>query len=87
MYNIVIYHHNLHQGNYLTKTDVDQIHIGMTKQQVSNILGTPIFQDQNNTWYYIDRCKINHQHLTQKRVILTFNKSDILTNLDKFTDY
>lgn len=85
IFNKVIYSSNINQGNFLTKSNIDKIHIGMTKQQIIYILGNPTIKDifNSNVWFYIARCENNHQLISQQTLSLTFNKKNILTYIFK----
>ncbi|MFC3096003.1 outer membrane protein assembly factor BamE [Alteromonas sediminis] len=50
-----IYRIDVPQGNYLDKNDIEDLRMGMTKEQVIFVLGRPIVADSfdNDTWYYI----------------------------------
>ncbi|MCR3756048.1 MAG: outer membrane protein assembly factor BamE [Sodalis sp. Psp] len=80
----IVYHADINQGNYLTTTDVAKVHTGMTKQQVAYILGTSMMKDPfgSNTWYYIFRRDSSHKLISQRTLILIFNNSDILININ-----
>ena len=54
-----VYRIDIPQGNYLEQKSIDKIQIGMTKEQVKFILGTPVIVDtfNNDTWNYIYRFK------------------------------
>ncbi|MCO4800346.1 MAG: outer membrane protein assembly factor BamE [Colwelliaceae bacterium] len=47
------------QGNYLEQKDIDKLQIGMTKEQVKFVLGSPVVVDSfnDNTWHYVYRFK------------------------------
>lgn len=47
------------QGNYLEQKDVDKLQIGMSKEQVKYVLGSPVVVDSFNTdtWHYVYRFK------------------------------
>ncbi|GAA6203245.1 outer membrane protein assembly factor BamE [Thalassotalea sp. SU-HH00458] len=47
------------QGNYLEQKDVDKLQVGMTKEQVKFVLGSPVVLDAFNkdTWHYVYRFK------------------------------
>jgi outer membrane protein assembly factor BamE len=51
----LIYKQNIQQGNALEQEDLDELEIGMTKNQVSFLLGTPAISDPFNhdRWDYI----------------------------------
>lgn len=42
------------QGNWLTSTQIDRLEVGMTREQVRFLLGSPTLQDvfHNNRWDY-----------------------------------
>lgn len=50
-----VYRIDIPQGNYLEQKSIDKIQIGMTKEQVRFILGSPVVVDtfNNNTWNYV----------------------------------
>lgn len=54
-----VYRIDIPQGNYLEQKSIDKIQIGMTKEQVKFILGSPILVDtfDNDTWNYLYRFK------------------------------
>lgn len=54
-----VYRINIPQGNFLDKQGVEKLQLGMTKEQVKFVLGTPVVQDSFNddTWYYVYRLK------------------------------
>ena len=49
-----IYRIDVPQGNFLNEDDIEDLRIGMTKEQVVFVLGRPMVQDSfdNDTWYY-----------------------------------
>lgn len=79
----VVYRPDINQGNYLSPADVQKIHTGMTKQQVSYVLGTPMLHDAfgNNTWYYVFREQPGHESVKQQTLTLTFDSAGTLTNI------
>lgn len=54
-----IYRIDIPQGNFLDKKDVDKLRIGMSKEQVTYVLGNPVLQDSfdHDTWYYVYEMK------------------------------
>lgn len=85
----VVYHPEINQGNYLTAADIAKIHTGMTKQQVAYTIGTPTMKDPfgSNTWYYICRRELNHKSISQQTLILIFNSRNILFRIDNRTAF
>jgi len=80
-----IYRMDISQGNYLEQTDIDKVEIGMTKEQVKFILGSPIVNDafDDNTWYYVYRfiSGSNQAQNSGKDYIVTF-ADDKVTSVD-----
>ncbi len=54
-----VYRVDIPQGNYLEQKSIDKIQVGMTKEQVKFILGSPVLMDtfDNDTWNYVYRFK------------------------------
>lgn len=80
----VVYRPDINQGNFLSQSDVAKLHTGMTQQQVVFTLGTPMLTDPfgSNTWYYVFRQQFGHKKAKQQTLTLTFNNTDVLTNID-----
>lgn len=59
------------QGNLLKQEDVDQVEVGMTKNQVRFLLGTPMIDDpfHQDRWDYVYYLKIGRQDAAFKRWI------------------
>lgn len=51
----IIYRAPVYQGNLLETKNVEQLQVGMTRQQVDGLLGTPPVADpfHNNRWDYV----------------------------------
>lgn len=54
-----VYRIDIPQGNYLEKKDIDKLQVGMTKEQVKYVLGSPVLVDSfaSDTWHYIYKFK------------------------------
>ena len=54
-----VYRYDVPQGNYLEKKSIEQLQVGMTKEQVKYILGSPVVVDAFNddTWSYVYKLK------------------------------
>ena len=57
------------QGNLLDQAAVDQVEVGMTRNQVRFLLGTPMIDDpfHANRWDYVYYLKIGRKDATFKR--------------------
>ncbi|UDG79623.1 outer membrane protein assembly factor BamE [Candidatus Steffania adelgidicola] len=80
----VVYHPIIKKIDYLTEADIDKIHTGLSKEEVIQILGNSMIKDPfgSNTWYYIFQHKLDHAPITQQTLTLTFNKDDILIQIN-----
>ncbi|MAG76767.1 MAG: outer membrane assembly protein BamE [Colwelliaceae bacterium] len=71
-----VYRIDIPQGNYLEQKDIDRLQVGMTKEQVKFILGSPVTIDsfENDTWHYIYQFKSGRSadFNTRKDFILKF---------------
>lgn len=54
-----VYRIDIPQGNYLEAKDIEKLQIGMTKEQVKFVLGSPVVTDSfdNDTWHYVYKFK------------------------------
>jgi len=54
-----VYRIDIPQGNYLEQKNIDKIQVGMTKEQVKFVLGSPVMIDtfDKDTWNYVYRFK------------------------------
>ena len=77
-----IYRIDVPQGNFLEKRDVEELRIGMSKEQVIYVLGHPVVEDSFNkdTWYYVYDMKRGMRKRGedfQKQLILSFNDNKL----------
>lgn len=78
-----VFRYDIPQGNYLDQKNINKLQVGMTKEQVKFILGSPVIIDafNNNTWHYVYRLKSgrNKDFNMQKKFIISFS-DDKLTS-------
>jgi outer membrane protein assembly factor BamE len=76
---IPAYKIDVQQGNILTNEDIDQIRIGMDKEKIQYILGSPTITDpfHANRWDYAYTFKPGYGKLEKKNISLYFER-DIL---------
>lgn len=81
------YRPDLHQGNYTEQKDVNLLRVGMTKEQVKYVLGTPMLTDpmDHSKWYYINFLRQGWNDPEYKTLIAVFDKNGLL--LDIYGDY
>lgn len=70
-----VYRYDIPQGNYLEKKNIDQLQIGMSKEQVKFILGNPVVVDAFNddTWHYVYKLKSGRGEKLNARKQFTVN--------------
>ncbi|MFU2059673.1 outer membrane protein assembly factor BamE [Avibacterium volantium] len=80
----VVYRIDVPQGNYLEAATVDQVKVGMNKQQVQYLLGTPVLIDpfSDDTWYYVFLIQKAYQTPEQHTFIVNFDRQGVVTHLD-----
>lgn len=64
-----VYRANISQGNIVEEEDLDQVEIGMTRNQVRFLLGTPMIADSfhQDRWDYVYYVKIGRNAASGKR--------------------
>ena len=79
-----VYRMEIQQGNYLSQEAVSQLKLGMTKDQVRFVLGTPLVADifHENRWDYVyRRQRANSSEVEERRVTVLF-EDDKLVRLE-----
>ena len=58
-----VYRQSIAQGNLVEQEDLDQVEVGMTRNQVRFLLGTPMIDDpfDKNRWDYVYFLKIGRK--------------------------
>jgi len=78
-----VYRIDIPQGNYIEQKSIDKIQIGMTKEQVKFILGSPVLVDtfDNDTWNYVYRFKSGKSKKldTQKNFTIEFKDDELIS--------
>lgn len=71
----LVYRIDIAQGNYIEQPAVDKLRVGMTKEQVRFVLGSPMLIENGypDTWYYIYHFTQGHNDSTQKSFIVKFD--------------
>ncbi len=73
-----VYRMNIQQGNYLEGRTVDQLQVGMTRNQVRYLLGTPMVPDafDKERWDYLYYFKRGRLRRPEERHVTVFFKED-----------
>jgi len=78
-----VFRYDIPQGNYLEQKSIDKLQMGMSKEQVKFILGSPVVVDafDNDTWSYVYKLKSGRsKKLDSKRhFILKFKDDKLLS--------
>jgi outer membrane protein assembly factor BamE len=74
-----IYTLDIHQGNMVDQSMVDQLRPGMTKRQVVYIMGSPMLSDtfHERRWDYVYTEQLRGEERLQKRLSLYFNGDNL----------
>jgi outer membrane protein assembly factor BamE len=74
------YHVDVQQGNIMNQPDLSKIQIGMTKNQIQSILGTPMLRSsfERDTWTYAYTNQINGGKIEKKEVTLYFSDDELI---------
>jgi len=78
------YKMDIRQGNYVAAEMRDKLKIGMSKQQVHYVLGTPMISDafHGNRWDYVYLLEHRGKLVEERRLTLYF-VGDNLANIDE----
>jgi outer membrane protein assembly factor BamE len=79
----LVYRIPIQQGNLIDQEQVDKLQIGMTKEQVSFVLGTPMVKDafDSNHWEYLYVLTASDGSVTDKTLSIEF-KQNKLSSID-----
>jgi len=69
-----VFRYDIPQGNYLDQKSINKLQVGMTKEQVKFILGSPVVVDAFNddSWHYVYKLKSGRSkkfNMTRKFII------------------
>lgn len=78
-----VYRQTIAQGNLVEQEDLDQVEVGMTRNQVRFLLGTPMIDDpfHKDRWDYIYYLKIAREDATFKRWISIYFENDLVSEI------
>ncbi len=73
------YHVPTLQGNMLTASMRDSIHVGMSKSTVRRILGSPVLNNlfSANKWYYAYTKQQGYGKMERRHFIITFRRGRV----------
>lgn len=76
----LVHRPDIQQGNVVSQESIDKLKPGMSKSQVSYLLGTPMLVDvfHQDRWDYLYSMKPGNEELTQERVALYFSDDRLI---------
>jgi outer membrane protein assembly factor BamE len=80
-----VYRANISQGNIVEEEDLDQGEVGMTRNQVRFLLGTPMIDDpfHQDRWDYVYYIKIGRNDATDKRWVTILFDGDTVEEIQR----
>lgn len=83
-----VYRFDQQQGNLITNNMVQELQVGMTRDQVTYILGTPVLDNpfDSNEWDYVYRLNAADGKVYIKRLSITFQNNRV-SNILKSGDF
>ena len=78
-----VYRANIAQGNVVKEEDLAQVEIGMTRNQVRFLLGTPMIDDpfHRDRWDYVYYLKIGRRDAVSERWVTVFFEDDVVSEI------
>ena len=80
-----VYRASISQGNLIKQDDLDQVEVGMTRNQVRFLLGTPMIDDpfRANRWDYVYYLVIGRDDPSFQRWVSIFFVDDKVSEIRK----
>lgn len=77
----ILYKQPIYQGNLLEKSNVEQLAAGMTKRQVSVLLGSPAISDpfHQSRWDYVASERVGRRARTEVKNLTLYFDGDALS--------
>ena len=78
-----VYRASISQGNLIKQEDLDQLEVGMTKNQVRFLLGTPMIDDpfRKQRWDYVYYLKMGRKDASFTRWVSVFFENDTVSEI------
>ena len=79
-----VYRMEIQQGNFVSQEAVSQLKLGMTKDQVRFVLGTPLVADifHEDRWDYVYRRQRENSSQVEERRMSVFFEGDKLVRIE-----
>ena len=78
-----VYRASVSQGNLIKQEDLDQAEVGMTKNQIRFLLGTPMIDDpfSRDRWDYVYYLRLGRESAIQTRWVSIFFADDHVSEI------
>ena len=78
-----LYRVTITQGTVFTQEDLDKLEVGMTKDQVSFVLGQPSFENffEKNVWNYLYKISTGDEIDLERKVKIIFDEKNLLSEI------
>ena len=82
--NASIYRVSITQGTVFKQEDINRLEIGMTKDQVTYVMGQPSFEKffEKNVWNYFYQIKSGDTIELERRLKLVFDDENLLSEIN-----
>ena len=80
-----VYRQSISQGNLIEQEDLDQVEVGMTRNQVRFLLGTPMIDDpfHEDQWDYVYFLRVARKDATFQRWVTIVLEDDTVSEIRK----
>ena len=84
-----VYRASISQGNLIKQEDLDQVEVGMTRNQVRFLLGTPLIDDpfHADRWDYIYYITVGRDPASYKRWVTIVFEDDLVAEIRADQDF
>lgn len=78
-----VYTIDVPQGNFIEQRDIDKLRIGMTEDQVTFVLGTPMVVNpfREGQWRYLYQLRTGHGDVIRKELVAHFDGDHKLASI------
>lgn len=83
--NNIPYRIDIDQGNQISQAQLNQLNLGMNKEEVEFIMGTPLLNDifNEDRWDYVQYHKTGKTKEVQESVLTLYFKNNLLVQVDR----
>ena len=80
-----VYQVDVQQGNKLEPQDVEAVEVGMTRNQIRYLLGTPVVDDafRDDRWDYVYYHRPGRGKITERRWLIVWFDGNVVSSIDR----